>query len=96
MSTTPFNRDAFNTAPIRKTANGVMAVITALQDEPKETQIAAIGCAFVLLAQHTNAHTGDLIGSCLRMLKSGEEHRPEFAAVRMFLENELDQHRKFF
>jgi len=84
-----FDRDRFNAADLKQVSNASMAAIDALQDFTPEEQMAAIGVCSILLAAHVAMPLGDVLGSVERMMRDAEGKRPEFAAVEMYMEEEL-------
>ncbi|MBU4567023.1 MAG: hypothetical protein KKE29_20090 [Proteobacteria bacterium] len=84
-----FNRDQFNNADLRQVSNASMAAIDALQAFDPEVQMAAIGAVSILLAAHVDMPLGDVLGSVDRMMSDAEGKRPEFAAVEMYMKEEL-------
>lgn len=84
------NRDLFNNANPRRVAQATMAVIDATQRgfQPHE-QMHAMAASFLMLAEHWGVPAQDLFTATKNLMNDQEGKRPEFAAVQMYMENEL-------
>ena len=83
------NRDLMNTAPVKQSATGTMMVIDAVQDLPAHLQLIAITAAFKLMSDRFGMPVQDAFTVADNIMNDAEGKRVEFAAVRMYLENEV-------
>lgn len=84
------NRDLLNNASARRVANATMAVIDATQRgfQPHE-QMLGMAAAFLFLADHWGVSAQDAFRIAKNIINDTETMRPEFAAVKAYMENEL-------
>lgn len=84
------NRDLLNNAAARRVANAAMSVIDATQRgyQPHE-QLLGIAAAFLFVAEHWNIPAQEAFTIIKRIINDQDGKRPEFAAVKAYMENEL-------
>jgi len=84
------NIDKLNNAPRSQVQQAAFATIQHLQDEPVETQAAALSSAFLLLAQHLGVRPQQLWTVASNIIHDADQKmRPEFAAIRDYMAEEL-------
>jgi len=66
-----------------------MRVIDAVQDLPPHLQLIAITAAFKLMIDRFDVPAQDAFVIVDNIMQDQEGKRPEFAAVRMYMENEV-------
>ena len=86
---TKLNRDLMGMAPVKQSATSTMRVIDALQDLPPHLQMIAVTASFKLMADRFGMPVQDAFTMTDNIMNEAEGKRPEFAAVRMYLENEV-------
>lgn len=84
-----FNHDQFHSASPALVAEATMRVIDRIQQLPPSVQIHAAAAVFVLLTQRFAIDTQDAFSATSNLMNYAEGRRPEFEAVRAYLENEL-------
>lgn len=84
-----FNRDLMNMAGVKESATATMRVIDAAQDLPPHLQLIAITATFQLMIDRFGVPAQDAFTVADNIMHSAQGKRPEFAAVRMYLENEV-------
>ena len=84
-----FNNDLMNMAPVKDSAVATMRVIDAVQDLPPHLQVIALTASFKLLIDRYGIDAQDAFTVTDNIMNAAAGTRPEFAAVRMYLENEL-------
>ena len=83
------DRDLFNNASVGAVANCAMAIINVTQDMRPQNQIAALAAAFLLVCERHDMHAPDAFAVITNIMNHAEGRRPEFAAVRQYMEEEL-------
>lgn len=84
------NRDIVASADVRLAATSTMQVLDAIQSiRPREYQITALACSFQLLAERVGLEPQDLFALSTNIMNHADGRRPEFAAVRQYLKEEL-------
>ena len=83
------NHDLFNHASAGVVANGAMAIVDKLQDMRPHTQVAAAAAVFLLLCESHKMPAQDAFTVITNIMNHAEGRRPEFAAVRQYMEEEL-------
>jgi hypothetical protein len=78
-----------NMIPVNEAAVSTMRVIDAVQDLPPEHQVVAITSAFKLLAERFNVAPQDAFTITSNIMNNAEGRRPEFEAVKAYLQHEL-------
>jgi len=84
------NLDKLNHACRADVQQAAFATINNLQDEAVETQVAALSSAFVLLAQRLGVKPQQLWSVASNIMHDADSKmRPEFAAIREYMAEEL-------
>lgn len=83
------DRDLFNNASVKVVAPAAMALIDTIQGCQPHTQVAAITSVFMLLCEHHKIPAHDAFAAVTNLMNHAEGRRPEFAAVRQYMEEEL-------
>lgn len=83
------NRDDMNHVPVREAATSSMRVIDAIQDLPPHLQVIAIVAVFKLLIERFGVDAFDAFTVADNVMNHAQGRRPEFAAVRAYLDNEV-------
>ncbi|MDO8839671.1 MAG: hypothetical protein Q7V31_12160 [Parvibaculum sp.] len=83
------NRDLLLSTPTRTAASRTMQVIDGVQDYQPHEQIVALAATFLLLCERWNTDPRDALRITDRIINHAEGKRPEFAAVRDYMEGEL-------
>ena len=81
-----FNRDLAANANPRRVGNAVMSLLNRLQDFTAEQQALSVTILFDLLAEHFGIRHADLFVFAHNLTGT---NRPEFAAARAYIQNEL-------
>lgn len=82
--------DKLNLVPRKEVSTGAMVVIDALQQKDKEVQVVAAAATFILLCERYKIDEAEAFRIAQRvMLNTDAIYRPEFEAVRSYLEYEL-------
>lgn len=82
--------DKLNMVPRKEVATGAMTVIDRLQLKDKEVQVVSSAATFLLLCERYGIDAAEAFRIAKRvMINTDERFRPEFEAVRSYLENEL-------
>lgn len=84
-----FNRDKLTNISVKAAANAAMVLLNAAQDLPAEEQVAAGAAFFTLICERFDIHPADAQAYITNIMHHAEGRRPEFAAVRMYMENEI-------
>ena len=84
-----FNRDLMGMAPVVESATSTMRVLDAVQDLPPHLQLIAITATFKLMTERFGMPAQDAFLITNNIMKDQEGKRPEFDAVRMYMENEV-------
>ncbi|MCG7628368.1 hypothetical protein MHM88_11170 [Epibacterium sp. MM17-32] len=84
-----FNRDLMGMAPATESATSTMRVIDAVQDLPPHLQLIAITATFKLMIERFGVPAQDAFTITDNLMNDQAGKRPEFAAVRMYMENEV-------
>ena len=84
-----FNRDLFINTNVRHAANASVAVIDRLQAFNAHEQVAGLGAVFLMMAEHHGISAQDAFSVITNIMNDAEGRRAEFAAVKMYMENEL-------
>jgi hypothetical protein len=82
------DRDRLTMVPAKRVAQSAMRIIDAVQRDPKESQIAGMACAFILLAKHLGVTQGDALGVAQRILND-KQRKTDLQAVALYITNEL-------
>jgi len=88
MRTVKIDRDRLTSVSAKRVAQTAMRVIDAIQRDPRESQIAGMACAFVLLAKHLGVAQGDALGIAQRILND-KQRKTDLQAVWLYIQNEL-------
>lgn len=83
------NHDRLTMADEAVVANSAMKVVDTLQRYTPEVQLLGLAASFLLLAKHHKQNPNDLFLTINNIIHGVEGKRPEFAAVEMYMENEL-------
>lgn len=83
------NPDKMGSADEGAVANAAMTVVDQLQSFSPEVQMLGLTAAFLSLSKHHKQHPGDLFLTADNIMNGVQGKRPEFAAVDMYMENEL-------
>jgi hypothetical protein len=84
-----FDRDLLANANVRQTANSTMAIIDRIQSLAPPQQAAGLAAAFILLCERYSLEPQDIFTLTSNIMNHAEGRRPEFLAVRDYMENEL-------
>lgn len=84
-----FNRDKMNNADPAKVAKATVAVISRLQDFPPHEQVTASAAMLLTLAEQYKVSAQDIFTVTKNLMNSKEGLRPEFGAVRDYVQHEL-------
>ncbi len=83
-------RDLAANAPIRETANAAMSVVNALSHyENPGTRLLAVAAVFLQMRAASDISACDLLLYAGKAVKEQGRLRPEFAAVRDYIEQEI-------
>lgn len=84
------DRDRLNTLPTEAVAQRTMQLLDLVQDFTPEEQIASLSATFLLLMERFNVSAQDAFGTTSRIIHHADgTRRPEFAALRQYLREEL-------
>lgn len=83
------NLDKFNTAKLRESASASFALLDVNQDEPAHIQLHAAAAYFLLLCDHHKLSPQDVFTATKNLMNHAEGPRPEFRAIRAYMENEF-------
>ena len=81
--------DMFKSVNVPEVANATMAVIDTIQDTPPHVRVAAISCAFLLMCERVGIEPQDAFSVVTNLMNFADGKRPEFAAVKAYLEGEV-------
>ena len=76
-------------ADVNQSARASMEVINALQNHRPEYQMAGLTAAFLFLCEHLQVRPTEAFSYIQKIMNHADGRRPEFKAVKMYLENEL-------
>lgn len=85
----PFDYSLFTNVNPKLSGNAAMAVVTALQNYPKEVQLAGLAVAFTSMCQQFDAHQGNALNVAQNLLQRESHAVPELRAARLYIEKEL-------
>jgi hypothetical protein len=85
------NWDLLNNAPRKKVSGAAFQLLTKLQDNDPETQVAATCTLFLLLCERYRMEPSDVFRMAKNALAFDRDKRSEehFGAVRSYLANEI-------
>lgn len=83
-----FDRDMFTNIPVKNAAVATMRVVDALQDNQPHEQVAALAAAFVLACERHGIEPQDAFAVSTNIMNHADGRRPEFIAVRQYMEHE--------
>lgn len=84
------NRDLISNADPRKVANASMWLIDNTQGmQSLELTLASLACTFQLLAERVEMEPADLFTLTCNLMNHADGRRPEFAAIRDYLREDL-------
>jgi hypothetical protein len=84
------DRDLLHMASAKRTANATLGVLNALQNWTREEQLLASAIVFLNLADFWQVSAQDAFTAATNMLNDKDgKVRPEFGAVRPYMEGEL-------
>lgn len=76
-------------ADVNESARAAMGVINALQHFRPEYQMAGLTASFLLLCDELQVRPAEAFSYVQKIMNHADGRRPEFRAVKMYLENEL-------
>jgi len=84
--------DKLSMAAVRPTGNAAMQVVDSLQRFPSETRALGLAVSFLLLCSRYHVDPRRVLGMASNLMNhdDGTTMRPEFRAVRNYLEEEMD------
>jgi hypothetical protein len=83
------DNDAMNMADPTLVGRAAMTVIDQLQDFTPEVQTVGFAAAFLLLCERFHVHPGNVFLTAQNVMNGMDGKRPEFAAVRSYLGEEI-------
>jgi hypothetical protein len=83
------NLDKFNNSKLRESASSAFALLDVNQDEPAHIQLHAAAAYFLLLCEHHDLPPQDVFIATKNLMNHAEGPRPEFRAIRAYMEGEL-------
>lgn len=86
---TQFNRDRLTNIDPTAAANAVMRVVDVMQDQPPEAQVAGMVAAAMLVAETHGIKATEAFAIVNNVMHHADGRRPEFAAARQYMEEEL-------
>lgn len=89
MNARLLDRDALNNADVGDVANCAMAIINATQDMRPQNQVTGLAAAFLLVCERFGVSAQDAFAVISNIMNHADGRRPEFAAVKQFMEEEL-------
>lgn len=83
------NNDDFIMADHTHVARATMALVNANQDEPPHVQMHAATALFLLACERFGVRPTDAFEKANNLMNHAEGPRPEFRAIRQYMENEF-------
>jgi hypothetical protein len=84
------DRDKLMNMAVSDAGRAAMQVVDALQNHRPEAQVVGACAAFLLLAEASGMPAQDLFSATKNLINGAEGKRPEFAAVSMYIELEIN------
>lgn len=84
------NKDLLNLIPSRLAAQRTFDVIDRVQEWPPHEQVVALAATFLLLCETQRVNPRDALQTAERIINHAEGKLPEFAAVRQYLKDEVN------
>ena len=84
-----FSMDRFNNADPFAVATGCIAVVDAIQNMPKDVQLAALAATFALVCEFFDVDRREALVTAERMMNDAVGRRAEFRAASLYVRNEL-------
>lgn len=84
-----FNRDRMVNASAGAVAHAAMSVLDAVQTRPPEAQVLGAAAFFITACERFGVPAQDAFTAVTNLMNDREGRKPEFAAVRLYMENEL-------
>lgn len=82
------NRDRLINMSSLDAARSTMAVVDALQDFTPEKQLTALAAGFMLACEHHGVAPQDMFQVTTNLMHFADGQRPEFRAVKAYMQNE--------
>ena len=83
------SRDYFNNVGVDRVAGATMGVIDRVQSLSPDLQVAALAASFLMICERYDIPAQDVFTVVNNIMNHAEGRRPEFAAVRQYMEEEL-------
>lgn len=84
-----FSMDRFKNADPFAVATGCIAVVDAIQNMPKDVQLAALTATFALVCERFDVDRREALVVAERMMHDAVGRRAEFRAAALYVQKEL-------